>query len=140
MQGTGYRVQGKQIRRMSSYRDLEIYQTAYKLAMEVHALTLKLPQYELYEQGSQLRRSAFRIKDTIAEGYGRRRYKQEYVRYLVFAHASCDETTNHLSALAELYPGIEGFNEHIGPYETLGRKINKYIQYVEENWNYASEP
>ncbi len=125
---------------MSSYKDLEIYQTAYNLAIQIHSLSMKLPQFELYEQGSQLRRAAFRIKDTIAEGYGRRRYKQEYVRYLVFAHSSCDETTNHLTALTELYPEIHGFKEYKDLYETLGKRINKYIQYVEENWNYASEP
>jgi len=125
---------------MSSYRDLEIYKTAYDLAIQVHILSLKLPQFELYEQGSQLRRSAFRIKDTIAEGYGRRRYKQEYIRYLVFAHASCDETTNHLTTLNELYPNIEGFSDFKEMYELLGRKIYSYIQFVENKWNTAHEP
>ncbi|MFO7573706.1 MAG: four helix bundle protein [Bacteroidales bacterium] len=125
---------------MSSYRDLEIYKTAYDLAIQVHNLSMKLPQFELYEQGSQIRRSAFRIKDTIAEGYGRRRYKQEYIRYLVFAHASCDETTNHLTTLCELYPDIKGFSDCNAMYELLGRKINKYIQFVEDKWNTAYEP
>jgi four helix bundle protein len=125
---------------MSSYRDLEIYKTAYDLAIQVHIISLKLPKFELYEQGSQLRRSAFRIKDTIAEGYGRRRYKQEYIRYLVFAHASCDETTNHLTTLNELYPNIEGFSACNEMYELLGRKIYSYIQFVENKWNTAHEP
>lgn len=74
-----------------SYKDLEIYKLAYKLAIEVHYMSLQLPKYELYEQGSQIRRSSKRIKDTIAEGFGRRRYKIEFIRYLIFAQASCDE-------------------------------------------------
>ena len=37
---------------MSSYKDLEIYQLAYKLALEIHDMSMKLPKYELYEQGS----------------------------------------------------------------------------------------
>ena len=41
---------------MKSYRDLEIYQSAYKLAIDVHKMSLTLPKYELYEQGSQIRR------------------------------------------------------------------------------------
>ena len=53
---------------MKSFRDLDIYKMSYKLAIKVHHITLKLPNYELYEQGSQLRRSSKRIKDTIAEG------------------------------------------------------------------------
>ena len=58
---------------MKSYRDLEIYQIANALAIEVHAIFLKLPMYELYEQGSQIRRSSKSINDNIAEGFGRRR-------------------------------------------------------------------
>jgi four helix bundle protein len=60
---------------MKSYRDLEIFQIAYKLAIEVHSMTMSLPKYELYEQGSQLRRSSKSIKDNIVEGYGRKKIK-----------------------------------------------------------------
>ena len=53
---------------MKSFRDLEIYQMAYNLAIKVHKMTMQLPQYEMYEQGSQVRRSTKSIKDNIAEG------------------------------------------------------------------------
>ena len=43
---------------MKSYRDLEIYQLSYELAVKVHKLTLKLPKYEQYEEGAQLRKSS----------------------------------------------------------------------------------
>ena len=76
---------------MKSYKDLDIYNLAYQLALEVHEITLKLPKYELYEQGSQVRRSTKSIKDNIAEGYGRRRYQAEYIRFLVFAQSSYGE-------------------------------------------------
>lgn len=62
---------------MNSYRDLDIYTMAYRLALRVHEMSMKLPNYELYEQGSQVRCSSKSIKDTIAEGFGRRRYKYE---------------------------------------------------------------
>jgi hypothetical protein len=41
---------------MKSYKDLEIYQLSYDLAVKIHKMSLKLPNYELYEKGSQLRR------------------------------------------------------------------------------------
>ncbi len=88
---------------MNSYKELEIYQMAYRLAIEVHRVSLKLPNYELYEQGSQIRRSSKSIKDNIAEGYGRRRYKDEFIRFLIFAHASCDETISQLCMINELH-------------------------------------
>jgi len=53
---------------MAGYRDIEIYNTAFEIALHVHPqkAKLKLPQFELYEQGSQIRRSSIRIKYTIA--------------------------------------------------------------------------
>ena len=62
---------------MSGYKELDIYTEAYLLAIQIHNLSLKLPKFELYEQGSQNRRSSKSIKDNIAEGYGRRRYKAD---------------------------------------------------------------
>jgi len=120
---------------MSSYRDLKIYQIAYDLAIKVHHASLKMPKFELYEQGSQIRRSSKRIKDTIVEGYGRRRYKMEYINYLTYAQASCDETISHTETIIELYPNLEEFSDLNVEYISLGKQINSYIQYVEKNWN-----
>ncbi len=60
---------------MKSYRDLEIYQESKRLAIEVHKLSLTLPKFELYEEGSQIRRSSKSVTSSIVEGYGRRLYK-----------------------------------------------------------------
>jgi four helix bundle protein len=122
-----------------SYKDLDIYKLAYEMSIDIHRLSLKLPQFELYEQGSQLRRSSKGIKDAIVEGYGRR-YKQDFIKYLVYAHSSCDETINHISTIIELYPEMTGFKEYSVKYDQLGRRINKFIRYVEESWNQLSEP
>jgi four helix bundle protein len=85
-----------------SYRDLEIWKLAREMAIAVHRMTLQnLPRFEMYEQASQIRRSAKSISSNIVEGYGRRRYKQEFIRFLVFAHGSCDETIGRLEVLFE---------------------------------------
>ncbi len=125
---------GQSLVKMKSYRDLEIYNIAYELALEIHHLSMKLPKYELYEQGSQIRRAAQSIKDNIVEGYGRRRYKAEYIRYLIFAQSSHDETLNQLNMINDIYFKENPTKEIIERYEILGRKLNKYIQYVEINW------
>ena len=39
-----------------SYRDLDIYKKAHKLAIEIHQMTLKLPKFEMYEEGSQIKK------------------------------------------------------------------------------------
>jgi four helix bundle protein len=43
---------------MKSYKDLDVYKIAFNLAIKVHEVSLKLPKHELYEQGSQVRRSS----------------------------------------------------------------------------------
>ena len=120
---------------MKSYRDLEIYQTAYRLAIKVHRMTLTLPKYEMYEQGSQVRRSTKSIKDNIVEGYGRKRYKQEFIRYLVFAHASSDEAISQLTMIDEIHFESKKLTDLISVYEILGRRIFKFMEYAEQNWN-----
>jgi hypothetical protein len=57
-----------------SFRDLDIFKLAKKLAIEVHKMTLLLPQYELYEEGSQIRRSSKSVVSNIVEGFARRNY------------------------------------------------------------------
>jgi len=45
-----------------SYRKLEIWRRARELVIDIHKMTLKeLPKFEIYEEGSQIRRS---IKST----------------------------------------------------------------------------
>lgn len=120
---------------MAGYKDLKIYQAAFRLSIKVHRESLKLPHFELYEQGSQIRRSSKSVKDTIAEGNGRRKYKAEYIKYLTYSIASCDETINHLDTINELYPEMTVFIELKPEYDKLGKMINNYLQYVESNWN-----
>lgn len=84
------------------YKKLKVWQLARELVIEIHAMTLtKLPKFELYEEGSQIRRSIKSARSNIVEGYGRRRHKQEYLRFLDFAYASLLETIDHLETLHE---------------------------------------
>lgn len=120
---------------MKSYRDLEIYQLSYDLAVEVHKFTLKLPKYEQYEEGNQVRKSSKGITSCIVEGYGRRKYKAEFIKFLIYAHASCDETSVHLNFLNDIHASFKKeIHLFFEGYDKLGRKINKYIQYVEKEW------
>jgi four helix bundle protein len=118
-----------------NYRNLEIYQLSYELAMKIHRMSLKLPKYELYEEGSQIRRSSKGVCSCIVEGYGRRKYKNDFVRFLVYAQASCDETELHLAFIHDSeYIGEDVYKELNEENDKLGRKINKFIQYVETEW------
>ena len=117
-----------------SYRDLEIWKLAREAAIGIHRMTLqRLPKFEMYEEASQIRRSVKSIRSNIVEGYGRRRYKQEFIHFLTFAHASCDETIDHLEGLFEtgsltdetVYRGLQA------QLDLLGRKLHVFIEGVE---------
>jgi four helix bundle protein len=119
---------------MKSYKDLDVYKNSLELFYIVHTTSLKLPKYELYELGSQVRRSSDSIVSNIVEGYGRRRYKADFIKFLVYSHSSL-ETINHIEKIVRLYPEIiEKNNELINRYEELGGKIFNFIKYVEDNW------
>ena len=116
-----------------SYRDLDIYSKAHKLAVEIHELSLKWPKFEMYEQASQIRRSSKSIKSNIVEGFGRRRYKREFVRFLTFSLASCDETRDHLDTLyeTESLRYTEKYKYFCEEYDHLARMISNFIKSVQ---------
>lgn len=90
------------MKRPKSFKDLEIYLLSKELSIKVHAVTVdKLPGFEMYEKGSQIRRSSKSIVSNIVEGFGRRRYKNEFIQFLTYSIASCDETKLHLEILRE---------------------------------------
>lgn len=116
-----------------SYRDLEIWKMAHELAVAVHKMTLeKLPKFEMYEEGNQVRRLSKSISSNIAEGFGRKRYKNEYIKFLTYALASCDETHEHLELLFETgsLTDTRLFKNLFERYDILGRKINKFLQKI----------
>ena len=118
-----------------SYKNLDVWQMARDLVIEIHTMTLsELPKFEMYEVGSQIRRSSKSIKSNLVEGYGRRRYKHDFIRFLVYAHASCDETKDHLETLSETksLSDPDVYNEIHGRIEILSKALNKFISVVEK--------
>lgn len=117
-----------------SYKKLEVWKMARDLVIEIHTMTLsKLPKFEMYEVGSQIRRSCKSVKSNIVEGYGRRRYKHDFIRFLVYAHASCDETKDHLETLWETKSLSDGdlYHDLHSRIESLSKAINKLITAIE---------
>ena len=116
-----------------SYKDLEIYVLAKDLAIQVHKMTIEeLPKHEMYEEGSQIRRSSKTIVSGIVEGYGRKRYKNDFVLYLTYALSSCDETKAHLEMLHETgsLKKKDLFKELLCGYEELGAKLYNFREAI----------
>jgi four helix bundle protein len=120
-----------------SYKKLEIWQLARELTIEIHKMTFTLPKFEQFEEAQQIRRSSKTVRSCIVEGYGRRRYKADFIKFLIYSLSSNDETVDHLETLFE----TESLKEQ-GLYhslhqklELLGKKLNNFIQAVERDHN-----
>jgi four helix bundle protein len=120
-----------------AYHDLDIFLESKRLALEVHKMTLGLPRLEMFEEGSQVRRSSKAICSLIVEGYGRRRYKADFIKYLIHAHAECDETIIHLDFLFETssWPDEEAHFMLVENYKSLSKNINRFIQWADKKMN-----
>jgi four helix bundle protein len=117
-----------------SHKNLEIWKLADELVVEIHEMTLTtLPKFEMFEEGGQIRRSSKSVKSTIVEGYGRKRYKAEFIKFLVYSLGSNDETIDHLETLYKtrsLQDKVH-YNYLHSKLEMLGKKINLFIKGVD---------
>lgn len=122
-----------------SYKNLEIWKLADELVVAIHEMTLtKLPKFEMYEEGSQIRRSCKSVKSTIVEGYGRKRYKAEFIKFLIYSLGSNDETIDHLENLFKTKSLQDEvlYNYLHAKLEIVGKKINLFIKGVDNTeWN-----
>ena len=74
------------------FEDLEVFQRAYKLSLEVHRATLQMPRIEQYALADQVRRASKAICANLAEGFGRQaQSKAEFQRFIRMSIGSADE-------------------------------------------------
>lgn len=121
----------KRERLIMSYKDLEVYQLAYKLAMEIFFITKSFLKEERYFLTGQILESLRSVAANIAEGYSKRRYENIFKRHLNDALGSCDETKVWLDFSVDCeYIAKDKHNELISKYSKLGAKIYRLM----ENW------
>ena len=77
---------------LRSFEDLDVFQRAYRLSLEIHRKSLCLPKVEQYGLADQIRRASKSVCANLAEGYGKQSYSTvEFKRYLKIAIGSADE-------------------------------------------------
>jgi len=119
-----------------SYKNLQIWQLSRELVIDTHNMSLhELPKFEMFEEGGQIRRSVKSVKSNIVEGYGRRKYHKEYIRFLTFSISSNDETIDHLETLFETdsLTNEALYNDLHSRLEILGKKLNLFLQALERS-------
>jgi four helix bundle protein len=86
----------------NKFEDLEVWQKAHKLTMEVYKITNKFPKEEKYRLGDQLRRSAASVATNIIVEGNSRKHKKEFQQFLNMARSSLEETKYHLLLARDL--------------------------------------
>lgn len=116
-------------KRITSFKDLKVYQLAYQLCIKVMKEVLpNLPESEKYDLKDQLGRSTKAIPRLIAEGYAKRHQRMGFQKYIDDAMAECNETIVGLEQCKDIY--IEkmksvSFVELIDSYDKIGRQLYK---------------
>jgi len=103
--------------------DLEVYKRLFNLALEVHEITLSFPKFEMYELGSQLRRSSNSAPANLAEGFDNK-HINIYLECISRSQAEIRETKHHLKiAHKKGYISKEKIDYFINEYEECSKML-----------------
>ena len=132
VQETGIRNQSMN-KKPSSFEDLEVFQRAYKISLEIHKTSLGFPSVEQYGLADQIRRASKSICANIAEGFGKRSYsKTEFTRYLKIAVGSGDEMRVWIRYCFDLgYVDESTWNN----WKTEYKEITRMLQGLIKSWS-----
>ena len=109
-----------------SFEDLEVYQRSYKLALELHKLSLLFPKIEQYALADQIRRASKSVCANIAEGFARQRSSSaDFHRFIILALGSSDEMKVWLSFCSDLnYVSAEDVKQLREEYSIVARMLH----------------
>ena len=115
-----------------TFEDLDVFKRAYVASLEIHRMSLKLPQVEQRVLADQLRRASKSICANIAEGFGKQRASRaEYKRFLSMAIGSADEMQVWLKYCADL-EYVE--RDQCQSWREEYRQIAKMLQGLYSSW------
>ena len=116
---------------LKNYKELKVWEKAYKLCLDIYTVTKRFPKEEIYGLTSQIRRSAVSIPSNIAEEYGRKT-TSEYGRFLYIAYGSVCELETQTMVSGDLdYMKKEKFQElreELGDVERMLKAMIKSLE------------
>ncbi len=112
---------------MDNFKNLEIWNLAVDLTINVYHSIEKFPSSEKFGLSSQLSRSVNSIGANIAESCGRYHFKDR-INFLYHARGSLVETHHHLIVASKLnFISTEDLQRFENDIKTLAVKLNNYI-------------
>ncbi len=116
--------------RIKSYEDLDVYNRAYAIALEIHNFSLDLPKIEQYALAGQIRRASKSICANIAEGHAKQhRSSAEFKRFLSICAGSSEEMRVWLKFCRDLnYLDHEQWCKWDQEYDEISKMLNGLIK------------
>ncbi|MCK4330070.1 four helix bundle protein [candidate division WOR-3 bacterium] len=109
---------------LKGYKDLDVYQLSYKMAIEIFEETKNFPKEEKFSLTDQIRRSSRSIASNIAESWGKRMYRNHFVNKLSDSYAEANETQTWLDfSLSHSYMNKERYDYFTDNYDHISRML-----------------
>lgn len=114
---------------MRGFKDLEVYQLSYKLAMEIFEVSKTFPKEERYSLTDQIHRASRAVCSNIAEGYRKRIYPNHFKSKMSDADAEASETMVWLDFARDCKYLSKDIHSHLyAKYERVGKMLGKMIK------------
>ena len=123
---------------VSSVEDLEVFQRAYRISLDLHRVSLQFPKVEQFGGlADQMRRASKSICGNIAEGFGKQRQSNaEFKRYLLMAIGSADEMQVWVKYCSDLEYADQKVCER---WRDEYRQIARMLQAIVTRWRAPSD-
>jgi four helix bundle protein len=115
----------RESKRLTSVRDLDVYNTAFETAMFIFKISKAFPKDEKYSLTDQVRRSSRSVCANLAEGWRKRKYQAVFINKLLEAAQEAAETQTWLEfALHCGYVDEDVFTNLYEKYEHIFAMLN----------------
>lgn len=113
-----------------TFEDLEAYQAARAFRKTMYSVNRRLPKFEMFELGSQIRRAAVSLTNNVAEGHGRYHYLEQ-IKFTLQARGSLEELIDDLNVCEdERYLNSDEVSKIKQEAWRVHRLFNGYIRYL----------
>jgi len=138
VKGQSVTLKGQNAETFRTFEDLEVYKKAREFRKRMYVVAKRLPDFEKYELGRQIRRASVSLTSNIAEGHGRYHYLDE-IKFELQARGSLAELVDDLNVCEDehyLSPtDIADLKERASEVQRL---INGYIRFLRNRKSGAS--
>lgn len=113
--------------KIQSFRDLLVWQQAHQLVLSIYKTTKTFPREEMYSLIDQIRRAVVSVTSNIAEGFGRRSYKEK-LQFYNLAMGSLTEVENQIDISHDLgYISRTSYDEFVERILSVKKLLNRLM-------------